>query len=50
MCIRDSSWISARKYHRDDLTIDEAKKTWSPEQQVKADAELKAALEEKEEK
>lgn len=44
------SWISARKYHRDDLTIDEAKKTWSPEQQVKADAELKAALEEKEEK
>ena len=34
----------------DDLTIDEAKKTWSPEQQVKADAELKAALEEKEEK
>ena len=44
------SWISARKYHRDDLTIDEAKKTWTPEQQAKADAELKAALEEKEEK
>lgn len=35
-----ASWIAARKYHRDDVTIEEAKKSWTPEQRAKADAEV----------
>ncbi len=43
------SWVAGRKYHRDEMTIDEAKKNWTPEQRAKADAELKAALENRKE-
>ena len=35
-----ASWLAARKYHRNDMTIEEAKKTWTPEQRAKADAEV----------
>ncbi len=44
------SWVVNRKYHRDNRTIDELKKTWTPEQQAQADAELKALNDKKEAK
>ena len=35
-----ASFVASRKYHRDPMTIDEAKATWTPEQRAKADAEV----------
>lgn len=43
------SWVCGRKYHRDEMTIEEARKHWTPEQQRKAERELEAALREQEE-
>ncbi|MDY6010872.1 MAG: 4Fe-4S dicluster domain-containing protein [Duodenibacillus sp.] len=39
------SLIAARGYRRDEVTIEEAKKHWTPEQREKADREVKALLE-----
>lgn len=39
------SFIAARGYRRDEVTIEEAKKHWTPEQRAKADREVKELLE-----
>lgn len=38
------SFIAARGYRRDDLTVEEAKKHWTPEQRATADREVKELL------
>lgn len=38
------SFIAARGYRRDEVTIEEAKKSWTPEQRAKADREVKELL------
>ena len=40
-----ASLIAARGYRRDAVTVEEAKKHWTPEQRAKADREVKALLE-----
>ena len=36
------SFVAARGYHRDETTVEEAKKHWTPEQREKADREVAA--------
>ena len=40
-----ASLIAARGYRRDEVTVEEAKKHWTPEQRAKADREVKELLE-----
>lgn len=40
-----ASFVAARGYKRDEVTIDEAKKSWTPEQRALADREVKELLE-----
>ena len=39
-----ASLVAARGYRRDEMTVEEAKKHWTPEQREKADREVAAAL------
>ncbi len=39
------SFLAAIGYRRKDVTIEEAKKSWTPEQRALADREVKALLE-----